>query len=347
MKPLLIRLISIAVASIGMANGQAADFFTNFVRQVQRPPDGTPGVSRDVSVAATGEQLSPLAIEDGGARFELWTVQSDPLTVYLLDSKLVGTYVPVANVSILTEDPYTYTGIPRTRADRPFTVNVEVNGLLSGATDPESSKSVKLLRHVQSYGAGGTDVNVDRSQATLLSQVSLVSNGNFRLNYSVTSIPGADRSKVRGEERFTVFSLEDYMAPESQLSSMFVQIWPVADGAITGFTPNEKIRFKVPQITATMNDLYPDSRTYIQVYKGDPQLGTEGAVVPGSSLIVYNSIPESRTLIINDWDSVITEDGRWTMELLTATPFGIDRLAHVSFDVDRTLEVNGSFTTFE
>lgn len=347
MKPLLIRLILIAVASIGMANGQAADFFTNFVRQVQRPPDGTPGVKWDVPVASSGTQLSPLSIEEGGARFELWTVQNDPVVVYLLDSKLVGTYVPVANVSILTEDPFTYTGIPRTRADRPFTVNVEVNGLLNGATDPVSSKSVKLLRHVQSYGADGTDVGVDRTQATMLSQVSLVSNGSFRLNYTLSSLPGADRSKIRGEERFTVYSLEDYMAPESKLSSMFVQIWPVADGSITGFTPNQTIRFKVPQITFTLRDLYPDSRTYAQVYKGNPQLGTEGAVVPGSALIVYGAVPENRTLIVNDWDSAIDSDGRWTMELLTVTPFGIDRLTHVSFDVDRTLEVNGSFTTFE
>lgn len=43
----------------------------------------------------------------------------------------------------------------------------------------------------------------------------------------------------------------------------------------------------------------------------------------------------------------MTSDGVWTMELLTSTPFGIDRLAHVTFTVDRTISVNGSVTTID
>jgi hypothetical protein len=35
------------------------------------------------------------------------------------------------------------------------------------------------------------------------------------------------------------------------------------------------------------------------------------------------------------------------MEILTTTPFGTDRLSHVSFSLDRTIQVNGSFTTIE
>ena len=50
-------------------------------------------------------------------------------------------------------------------------------------------------------------------------------------------------------------------------------------------------------------------------------------------------------LVLSDYDSSSTSDGIWTMEILTATPFGIDRLAHVTFEVDRTLKVNGMVTT--
>jgi hypothetical protein len=337
-----IRTFILLVSGAATAAAQTSDYYTNFLRQVQLPS----GVVWDVTVPAGGEQLSALAIDPGGARFELWTVQNDPLTVYLLDSKYVGTYIPMADVIIRTEDPYTYTAIPRTRADRPFVVDVNVSGLLSGETDPEPSKQVKLLRHVQSYGTGYGQ-NVNRNQATLLNQVMLVNNAVHRLSYQVTSVPGADRSKVRGEERFSVFSLADYQAPESQLSSMFVQIWPVADGSIAGIAPNEMIRYKLPQITLTLNDLYPDSRTYAQVYKGNAQSGVTGTVVPGSALVVYDSVPQNRVLVIDEWDTAIDEDGRWTLELLTATPFGIDRLAHVSFDVDRTIKIQGSFTTIE
>lgn len=344
MNAIVTRMLLIVSAAMAPAHGQTtSSYFTNFVRQVQLPT----GVLWDVSVAPAGEALSPLAIDPGGARFELWTVQSDPLTVYLLDTRYVGTYVPMANVIIRTEDPYTYTAIPRTRADRPFQVDIEVSGLRSEVDAPVASKSVKLLRHVQSYGVDGTGGNLDRTQAILYDQKSLVNNAIHRLSYTITSVPSSDLSKVRGEERFSVFSLADYQAPESQLASMFVQIWPVADGNISGISGNEQIRFKAPPLTITLNDLYPDSRTYAQVYKGNVQSGVEGTVVPGSALIIYDAVPHSRELSLDNWDAVIDSDGRWTVELLTVTPFGIDRLDHVSFDVDRTIEMNGTFTTIE
>ena len=346
MKRAAIPCLLLAAAFVTRAHGQAADFFTNFVRQVQFPSN----VVYDLPVAPTSGvdgELSPLSIEPGGARFELWTIQNDPLTYYLLDTRYVGTYIPVADVIIRTEDPYIYTGIPRTRADRPFVVDVTTDGLLSDPDAPEAAKSVTLLRHVQSYGSDGNGVGLDRSQATLIHQVSLVNNATHRLSYTVSSIPGADRSKIRGEERFSAFSVADYQAPASQLASMYVQIWPVADGLISGITQNQYIRYKMPQITISLNDLYPDSRTYAQVYKGDPVLGTTGTVVPGSALIVYEAEPQDRVLTVKDWDEALNEDGRWTMELLTVTPFGTDRLYHVTFEVDRTIDVNASFTTIE
>jgi hypothetical protein len=342
----LIASLMVLSATSGHVFGQAGAIYTNFVRQVQLPTN----VIWDVTVtpeSPEGGQLSPLAIDPGGARFELWTVKSDPLTVYLLDTRYVGTYVPMANISILTEDPNTYNAIPRTRADRPFIVDVTTSGLRTEDTAPPASKSVKLLRHVQSYGAGGIGEGIDRTQATLIHQVMLTNNAVHRLSYAINSVPGADRSKVRGEERFSVFSLADYQAPESQLSSMFVQIWPVADGSIGGITQGELIRFKLPALTITLNDLYPDSRTYAQVYKGNPQSGVTGTTVPGSGLIVYEAVPQSRVLTVDNWDAAITEDGVWTLELLTATPFGIDRLSYVTFNVDRTLDINGSVTTIE
>lgn len=343
MKTLISTIALTFACSIASLLGQAGDYYTNILRQVQLPT----GVLWDVSVLPLGEELSPLAIDPGGARFELWTIKSDPRTVYLLDTRYVGTYVPVAEVNIITEDPYMYTGVPRTRADRPFIVDVITNGLRTEEGAPEASKSVKLLRHVQSYGIDGTGENLNRDQAILLNQVTLVNNATHRLSYAVTSIPGADRSKVRGEERFSVFSQPDYQAPSSQLASKHVQIWPVADGNITGIAQDQLIRFKLPQITLTYNDLYPDSRIYAQVYKGEARLGVEGVVVPGSGKVFYESVPQDKVLVVDNWDAAIDSDGRWTLEMLTATPFGIDRLDHVTFNVDRTIEVNGNFVTIE
>lgn len=336
MKALLLRFLPLTVVLSPLVSAQT---YTNFIRQVQLPT----GVQYDASVAATGEQLSSLEINPGGARFELWTVKSTPLTSYLLDTKYVGTYVPIAQVAIRTEDPYTT--IPRTRADRPFYVDLSVSGLLSGATDPVASKSVTLLRYVQSYGAGGTGIGIDRTQATLFSQASLSTNGTQTLTYAVNSIPGTDRTKIRGEERFSIFSVEDYQAPASQLASQYVQVWPVADGTITGISNGQLVRFQLPNLTLTINDIYPDSRVYAQAYTGPAQLGTSGAILPGSALIVNDTVPQSRVLTLDKYDSVFTQDGQWTIELLTSTPFGIDRLGFVTFTLNRSIKVNGTVTT--
>lgn len=341
-----LKLLAISMMWSGSALAQETVSYVNYIRQFQMPADTTWDASD--TVAANGTKLSALAINPGGARFDMWTMKSSSvtgLTEYLLDTSYVGTYVPISSVVIRSED--NTSAIRRTRADRPFYVDVTVSGLLSGASDPEPSKSVKFLRHVQSYGAGGTGVGIDRTQATLMTQSSISTNGTQNLTFLVNAIPGADRTKVRGEERFSIFSLEDYQAPESQLASQYIQVWPVADGVISGIAQNQVIKFAVPALTLTLNDLYPNSTTYAQVYKGNAVLGTSGKIIPGSALVISDSVPQSRVLALANYMDVFDSDGRWTIELLTSTPFGIDRLAYVSFDLDRTLDVNGTVTTIE
>jgi hypothetical protein len=353
MKTKIFVSLTLVTASVISAYGQAGAVYTNFIRQVQLPTN----VRMDSTVLPDGElgQLSALSINPGGARFELWTVKTNPLTVYLLDTRYVGTYVPQADVIITTDDPTIYNGVPRTRADRGFIVDVVTKGLRSESDAPVASKSVKLLRHVQSYGEVGDGVILDRTQATLTSQVSLVNNAIHRLDYATNLIPGANRSKIRGEERFSVYSLEDYQSASSQIASRYVQVWPVSDGSISGLAANQVIRFSAPTVTFAYRDLYPDSRTYAQVYKGEARSGVQGAVVPGSWQPVFQGVPYAAiSLTSQNYDSLLNSDGRWTMELVTETPFGIERMrtpsgaiAAVTFNVDRTIEVNSTVTTVE
>jgi hypothetical protein len=348
-------LLIAALAAPAAVEAQSGSAFTNFVRQVQLPQPQGP--IRDVAVTASGSAQSALAIDPDGARFELWTIKSTtPPEEFLLAEQYVGTYVPQAVVTILTGDPYLE--LPRTRADQPYTVNVTIAGLLSDAGAPAASKLVDFQHHVQSYGTNGTGVGNNRTLATLLGTTEINQNSPvnepFTYSFTVNQVPGADRSKVRGEERFTVMSKEDIQGPEYQvpaqvLASRFVQIWPVADGSIAGITDNQLIRFSLPNVTLVVNEAYPDSATYAQVYKGAPALGTEGIVVPGSSRVVKDTVPQNLTMVLEDYDSVFDAggDGQWTMELLTSTPFGIDRLAYVTFNLDRTIQFNGSVTTQE
>lgn len=328
------------LGAFGALSAQAQTY-TFFIRQVQMPGD----VEWDVSVSQQGSQLSPLAINPNGARFELWAVKSSPLTSTLVDTTYVQSYVPVSTISITSEDPYS--AIPRTRADRPFTVNITVTGLSSDVSAPDAAKSVKLLRHVQAYTGSENGSTINRNNATLYSQGSLSSNGSHTLNISVTSIPGGDRSKVKGEERFSIFSLADYQAPESQLASKFIQIWPVTSISQTGLTEGQVIKGIVPETVISLTDLYPESFTYAQVYPGAPQLGVVGSLVPGASVVVNSSVPQNNTIRLRNWDNSVPTDGIWTLEILTETPFGIDRLGYTTFTVDRSIKVNGSVTSVE
>jgi hypothetical protein len=351
MKPLIPMVTVLSLGAVPLF-AQSESVYTNFIRQVQFPAleDGT-NLEKDVSVESSGSQLSPLAIDSGGARFELWAVRNAHQSEYLLASSFVGSYIPTAKVTIETED--TYPTIPRTRADRPFKVMVTVSGLLSGATlpsgepVPDAAKSVNLLHHVQSYGAGGTGETINRDNATLLETSSLTENVENKLLPCVVMVPASDLTKARGEERFSIYSLNDYQAPASSLSSERVEIWPMSDGSISGITENQKVLFAMPQITLTLNDLYPDSSTYLQAYQGAWASGKTGYVVPGSSIEWKSTVPKSDvlTLTSNSWDNILDADGVWTIELVTKTIFDTLSLGHVTFTLDRTIEVKGNITT--
>ena len=348
MKRLLSALLIVLACSGGVAGAQNG--YTFFIRQTQMPEQS----QWDLSVAQSGTRASQMPIpsfQGYGARFDLWAVRSSPLTSYLVDSTYVNAYVPMAMVTVLSQDRYNLSAnrslIPRTRADKPFTIRISISGLSADQTAQLAARQVKLLRHYQSYPATSDGSNIDRSQAILHSQSSLSANGTYNLEYSQTNLPPVNGSflKTKGEERFSVYSLQDGASPETLLASGFIQVWPVATVTVDGITTNTDIKAKAPNITVNLTDLYPDSVTYAQVYPGPPVLGTVGTTIPGASLIVKQAVPRNGQLFVWDWDSSITSDGQWTMEVLTTTPFGTDRLAVVPFTVSRTIKVNGSVTS--
>lgn len=367
MKTSFLKATGLLLIASGTCFGQSTTY-TNFIVQEQyeegNPDPVTAIMSNLPSISAPDGQPSELAINPGGARFELYTMNSlDPSSERLLSSTYVSSYMPaVQGLTIISEDQ-TGTG-PRTRADRPFQVRVTMDGILSGATDPVASKSVDFFHYAQSYGEGGSPLNIDPSQALEISAGSINTNGDHSfpsngvgennvifggLPVYYHSVPSADLTKARGEERFEIWALQDMDsgAPRAELASKTIQIWPVADGTIDGITEGQQIRYRMPQLTLTLNDLYPSSTTYLQAYPGAPALGTVGRVVSGSAISWNAAVPLDRVLVLQNYDEVITQDGLWTFELLTSTPFGIDRLAYVSFRVDRTLDVKASVNTLE
>ncbi|NNC89763.1 MAG: hypothetical protein HKN82_15005, partial [Akkermansiaceae bacterium] len=114
------------ILTLGAASlcANPADEYVNFIRQIQKET----GVEWDVGVAASGSALSPEGVTIGGAFFELWSVHNSTADEHLLDEQFVSAFLPSSAITIQTGDPYK--PIPRTRVDQPFTVIVDVKGLL-------------------------------------------------------------------------------------------------------------------------------------------------------------------------------------------------------------------------
>jgi hypothetical protein len=338
----------------------AAQETVSYINKIRAYPSS--GVSYDTpiegnasDVAQTGTLLFPDAIALGGARYELHTLQSSSVTG-LTDYPLASTYVgavPQATLVIRSEDKSGV--VPRTRADRPFWVDVTVDGVCSGASDPGASKSVNYLHHWQSYGENGTDIGLNRSQATLASTEPIAVNGPYPKAYPITMIADANLLKIRGEERFSVFSLPSPGILATSIATGYIQIWPIGDATISGITQDQvlPIKFTSPKLTIALTDVYPRSTIYAQVYSGAYQQNKVGKQVPGA-WINDTEYPKNKLLELSSYNDLFTSDGLWTMEIITATPFGTEtvntpagRPCYVSFMVDKTIQMNGTVTTSE
>ena len=315
--------------------------YVNFVRQNQQ---GT-GVVWDKPVASEGTGSSALAMESGGSLFQLWTIEQSSAKDYLLDQKLVGAYLPVADIRIITLDPDSVT--PRTRVDQPFTVEIDVSGLLSGTGLPLASTTVLLERHIANYPADPVTGNVttgslDPAQVTSgkpLSSGYITSNGKTVLKFPATALTATDPTKALGEEHFVVHALSDGTITQSQIASAHVEVWPVASGSIKGINNGDVLRFQAPKVEILLNDLYPRSDTYLLLFEGTQVNGVDGTVVVGYPM--DRPASESKVIRIPDLDSKLTKDGTYTLAVVSDTVYGRELLGPtVTFSVNRTLKIN-------
>ncbi len=307
--------------------------YLNFVRQNQQ---GT-GVVWDMPVASDGVSPAALLMEDGGTLFQLWTVDKNNAKDYLLDQKLVGAYLPKADIKIITGD--SYTGATRTRVDKPFSVQITLSDLLSGTGLPEAATKVIAEQHIQNYPAGSTTLDPVKVMANVPSASTVISNNGLTpYNFNASSLKAADPTKAMGEEFFVVHALSDGSFSQTQIASARVQVWPVAYGKISGLTPGALYRTLLPTVQLDLNDLYPRSDTAFMLYSGTGISGT-GTLVKAYPMDrdTINSLKMEAT----ELDSKITKDGTYTVALMSTTVYGTELLADpITFSVKRSISVN-------
>ena len=140
-------------------------------------------------------------------------------------------------------------------------------------TRPDASKSVKLLRHVQSYGVGRNRNRHRPDPGHLLNQSSITTNGTQNPDFRrQRRCPGGPLEGPR-ERAFSVFSLDDtrgtirHRNPSSPRSSSRSGRWRMERSPASP-KPADPLH-AAPGSRSRLNDLYPDSTTYAQVYKGE------------------------------------------------------------------------------
>lgn len=326
------------------ASAQTAGYLS-FIRQTQQPSSlQQKAIVWDMPVADAGSAASALALESSGSLFQLWTIDQAKAKDYLLDQKVVGAYLPKADIKITTLDPYRHA--TRTRVDQPFTVTIEVANLLTSSGLPDSSTKVLLEQHTQSYvnGVFSLEPAVVAANAPLYSSY-ISQNGSTVMKFAASSLKATDPTKALGEEHFIVHALSDGTITQSQIASAHVQVWPVASGAILGIKPGEELRYLIPTLQLNLNDLYPRSDTYLMLYEGNSINGVEGKLVKAFPWDSENSV--SKILEVTELTDKIGADGTYTIALMSETVYGMELLCKpIPFTVKRTIVINSMQVNF-
>ncbi len=305
---------------------------------------------------------SMLPIGDQGSLFQLFASGTAwDTNIYLLDSKLLYTYSPAAGCSITSEDSYVRgTGnscVYRTRADRPIDIRIGVSGLV----DDGEELAEKCVYYACSGVKYDSTTYSSLNQPTRLLHESTLGNCNKSVSGVYHELDSASPSHACGEQSYKFIRYESDGVPATILTEPKVEIWPVATATIENIEHNKLYIDRLPAVIVKLKDLYPDSCTHVQIYKGTEALGKVGTVVEGTKHCFgrhYNpdlegeptNVPQCRTLSIPDLSNYANRDGTYTLEVITETPFfnrAPERLINITFSVDRTITTRGRISSSE
>ncbi|WP_367872419.1 hypothetical protein [Luteolibacter sp. Populi] len=319
----------------------------DFIRQIQTVSGQS--IIYDISLANDEGSVNSKPLAADSAVFQLYTstVSNGTTTLKKLDEKTVATFLPVVTATVLSEDSY-YP--PRTRADKPYGIRITVSNMQSAsATVPDYAKKVQVARSYKLYESG--TYLPTTTTGTYADSSVLRANGTFTDNAILQRLPVTTPTKAVGQESFTVYLHPDLAAPQSELAKATVQIWPVADATISNIEEGKTYKWVPQDGSIAAHDIYPGAAVYAQVYSGPYTVGTTGRVLP-ATVVNYAGgyLPQNAQLALSGLDQVIIEDGEYTIEFLTITPFNggaPEILTHVTFSVKRSIEVRGGVTTME
>ncbi len=356
MKTFRLLLLVAACPSVGLFAQES------WVRQT----DLTSGLIYDLPLGPNGGDFTAaLPISEQGSLFELFARGTAwDQNIYLLDSKLIRAYSPEVTVTVTSEDPYvrgdpaSSNYVRRTRADRPFRLVYKVGGLIPGSTN-DAERSLYFGSHIRAFDLESYSAPPDLAPSVLAEAEVL--NGEQDLSPLYHELPCANLTLGCGEHIYTFIRHAADGVPDTILAQPKIEVWPVAKGVIENVTASQVFIDRIPSIVVRLQHLYPDSRTYVQIYSGSAVLGTSGVLINGTERkfgSFYNpdvegeptNVPQTLSFSMDDLSNYASRDGVYTLEVITETPFfnrAPERLAYVTFEVDRTISSRGQLSTAE
>lgn len=138
---------------------------------------------------------------------------------------------------------------------------------------PLAARQVLLDHNVSKYEGGYEPENLGAEQD--FAQRMIYENGSSEIVFETGNIPGTDPYHDAGVEAFRLYALPDGEVAQTEIAVAKVQVWPMAEGQIVGLDA-ETDYDTIPEVRIPLNNLYPKSETWAQIYPGTPSLGTEG-----------------------------------------------------------------------
>jgi len=179
-------------------HGQSQEDYVNLIYQIQDELQEDGSIlkrSEIIEVESKGDASSPLVVPLTGAQFELWTINSISNEEFLLDTAVVGASRPKAEIVIKTDDSSS-AGVPRTRADKPFTVVATYSDLQTpGAGVDERTTKLNWFHYTR------------KTEEALLDSAVITSNKEDSKVYSKTNIKpaeGQNPNDIKGYEKFEI-----------------------------------------------------------------------------------------------------------------------------------------------
>jgi len=347
----------------------------NMIRQI----DLDTGITMDVySNADFGSFVAGMPVTGPiGAMFELWVEIGGVMTH--IDTIFIGPYMPTATLLVTSPDPWQRTvldpvsgslvpfNIYRTRADIPFTVAVTAGALSADPALPLAARAVSL----EVSGANGDPITYILGGEYPINSVDLTAaSPTYTWTGKSQLSPFADPDFEIGQQHFSMRTYPDVIAPSWQVGRATVVIWPKASAAFSQFTKNlKKIESfadfqtfygDTEDILVNYTDLYPESNTYVQMYKGPYVAGTVGVPISVTEIdlagsgfdVPQNSVPQGIKMRSVDLEEVINIGGNgvYTLEVITGNLSWInggayETVEHINFTIARSVSINGTIGT--